>query len=200
MARLGGIERWFMTRSKHGRCTMERAEKLLSLIDRRGGERFLEVGCGAGAVSKYMAEEFELDVTAVDIDPDMLRRAKEGADEALRIHLLAADATTLPFKDDCFDLVLSFGVMHHIRNWTHAMEEIVRVLRSNGHIIFWDIVYSDPGAKIIRPMAGSFGVPTMPEIRSFFRDSGLRTIHSERLRRTFPGQYEAVLVLDMPGK
>ena len=78
------------------------------------GTAVLEVGCGSGALSIRLASDHGLAVTAVDVDPDEIRHAREKASRAgLKPEFLVADVAALPFEDASFDLVVSTFSMHH---------------------------------------------------------------------------------------
>ena len=47
-----------------------------------------------------------------------------------------ADAETLPYPDDTFDLVVGHAVLHHIPDLDQAMREILRVLKPGGRFVF----------------------------------------------------------------
>jgi SAM-dependent methyltransferase len=55
-----------------------------------------------------------------------------------------ADATDLPFRDDRFDAVLSFIMLHHVIHWETALGEAIRVLRPGGVLVGYDLVASRP--------------------------------------------------------
>ena len=74
----------------------------------------MEVGCGNGAVSNYVAVKYPLEVVGTDIDLDQIQLAQQHISNLKNLRFFEADATNLPFADSEFDLVLSFGVMHHI--------------------------------------------------------------------------------------
>lgn len=57
--KLGKIEKWFMNRPKHAKRATGRAEKLLHFVNLKEKQNFLEVGCGNGAVSKYIAKKLK---------------------------------------------------------------------------------------------------------------------------------------------
>lgn len=93
------IEKWFMNRPQRAERVINRAEKLLSFVNMKEKQDFLEVGCGNGAVSKHVAKKYLLNVTGIDVDPGQIQLAQENIDDIPNIHFLAADATNLPFRD-----------------------------------------------------------------------------------------------------
>lgn len=172
------IEKWFMNRPQHAQGAINRAEKLLHFIDVKGEQNFLEVGCGNGAVSKYVAKKYLLNVTGIDVDPEQIQLAQDSVGDMPNVRFLGVDATNLPFQDSDFDIVLSFGVMHHISNWLDALGEIRRVLKPEGYFIYADLVYPELMAKLGRSFKHSYGVATMHELNSFIRENNFSTIHT----------------------
>jgi SAM-dependent methyltransferase len=190
--KLGRIEKWFMNRPQHAVQTINRAERLLHFVRLEGKQDFLEVGCGSGAVSNYIAAKYSLNVTGTDIDLDQILSAQHNNGNLPNIRFLEADATNLPFQDNDFDLVLSFGVMHHISNWLDAMREITRVLRKDGYFIYLDLVYPKWTAKIARLFEDKYGVTTIQDLNSFIAKNSFSTIHSSLSKLVIFDQYEAV--------
>src|SRR5438270_10113326 len=74
--------------------------------------RSLEIGCGFGRLSPYIAEHFEQH-TAVDINTWAVSEATRFYPE---ISFSVASATELPFPDDGFDAVITWTVLQHILN------------------------------------------------------------------------------------
>ncbi|MEA3255733.1 MAG: class I SAM-dependent methyltransferase [Candidatus Altiarchaeota archaeon] len=121
-------------------------EQLFSRVELSNVKQALEVGCGVGVVSSYLAEKYGWDVTGIDLDPDQIKRAKNNniKDESLKF--LEADATRLPFENNEFDMVLSFDALHHIPDWDKALGEISRVLKPEGFYVLNDLAF--PRLKI----------------------------------------------------
>jgi SAM-dependent methyltransferase len=65
---------------------------------------------------------------------DELRRKLQGIPNKLT--LLKADATSLPFEDDSFDVVLTVHLLHLIPAWREALAEIRRVLKPSGVFLY----------------------------------------------------------------
>lgn len=99
------------------------------------GKDVLEVGCGSGFASQLFAEE-GANVTAVDLTDWAVEttRARLAA-FGLRGDVRQADAEQLPFDDAAFDLVFSWGVIHHTSDMDRALRELIRVLRPGGDLV-----------------------------------------------------------------
>ena len=187
-----GIEKWFMNRPQHAKRTIDRADKLLPLAEPRENQKFLEVGCGSGAVSRHVAVKYHLNVTGTDLDEDQVQRAQVSTGDLPNLHFLEADGAQLPFQDNDFDVVLSFGVMHHIPNWLDALEEINRVLKPGGYFIYFDVFYPRWLTWIAKLFRHRYGVTTIPALHSFVEKSSLSIISSKFSRGLFLHRYEAV--------
>ncbi|MCP4659393.1 MAG: class I SAM-dependent methyltransferase [bacterium] len=101
-------------------------------FDRYRGKSVLEVGVGLGADHQRFAE-----AGAILAGTDITRRAVTHTRRrfellGLRSNLLSSDAENLPFRDQSFDLVYSWGVIHHTPDTAGAVAEIRRVLRPGG--------------------------------------------------------------------
>jgi ubiquinone/menaquinone biosynthesis C-methylase UbiE len=98
----------------------------------------LELGCGTGFFLLNLKQAGVLEEGHVtDISPGMvdvaIRNAKElGFDVEGRV----ADAESLPYEDDTFDLVVGHAVLHHIPDVEQAMREVLRVLKPGGRFVF----------------------------------------------------------------
>ena len=98
------------------------------------GELVLDVGCGAGIDSAEFARNgakvisVDLTRTSTELTRDLL---EEGG---LPSAVVQASANALPFRDDTFDCVYSYGVLHHIPDVESAVTEIHRVLKPDGQV------------------------------------------------------------------
>lgn len=99
------------------------------------GKRLLEIGCGLGTDLLQFARGGAL-VTGVDLTPASIELVKACfALHGLPVHAQVADAENLPFEDNAFDVVYSFGVLHHTPDTQKALDEVYRVLKPGGKII-----------------------------------------------------------------
>jgi SAM-dependent methyltransferase len=112
-------------------------------LDIKAGFRILDIGCGSGRHTSA-AYRFKHTVT---IGADLSHAALVEARDRLKFHdqlgengggvwgLTMADASTLPFKDDFFDLVICSEVLEHISEDQAAANEIIRVLKTGHNLV-----------------------------------------------------------------
>jgi len=110
-------------------------ELILSMAGIKKGEKALDAGCGTGIYSIELARRWAI-TTGVDSSGEMLNWARAKArKEGLTVEFVSADALTLPFSDDYFDLVLSVGLLCFVKEREKALLEMRRVLRPGGRLI-----------------------------------------------------------------
>ena len=116
-------------------------DRLEPFIDRyarfesTAGQRVLEIGTGLGTdfvkFARAGARVTGVDLTEAAISSVKARLALEGLSNA---ELLVANAEALPFDDASFDVVYSWGVLHHTPDTPRAVSEAIRVLRPGGRL------------------------------------------------------------------
>ena len=96
------------------------------------GKRVLEIGVGLGADHQMFAES-KADLYGIDLTERAIRHTKERFRIfGLESKLMVGDAEALAFPDDFFDLVYSWGVIHHSPDTEKALSEVFRVLKPGG--------------------------------------------------------------------
>jgi len=112
----------------------EAVEELLSDVS---GARLLEVGCGTGRFTRYLAHKKR--IITIDASPAMMRYCLDRALEdgsRQNISPILADAFRIPLRDGSLDCVFSIHVLWHFPNYRDAIREIRRVLSDQGAFIF----------------------------------------------------------------
>ncbi|MBD2347063.1 methyltransferase domain-containing protein [Anabaena subtropica] len=113
-------------------------EELLHWAGVQTAENILDVGCGIGGSSLYLAEKFDAKATGITLSPVQANRATERAKEAGlsgRSQFLVANAQAMPFADNSFDLVWSLESGEHMPDKTKFLQECYRVLKPGGRLI-----------------------------------------------------------------
>jgi tocopherol O-methyltransferase len=113
-------------------------EELLSWAGVETAEKILDVGCGIGGSSLYLAEKFHAQATGITLSPVQAARATERAQEkglSGKSQFIVANAQAMPFDDNTFDLVWSLESGEHMPDKTKFMQECYRVLKPGGTFI-----------------------------------------------------------------
>lgn len=99
---------------------------------RYAGKRVLEIGVGAGTDHLQFARSGAV-LSGVDLTDTAIETTRANLGRCgFRSDLRRLDAEELPFDDGEFDLVYSFGVIHHAEHPDRIVKEIHRVLRPEG--------------------------------------------------------------------
>ncbi len=115
------------------------ARELLRREPPRQGDRILDLACGTGAVTREIASLCARPgrLAGVDMSPGMLAVASRKAeDEGIRAEWFEADAGTLPFEDDQFDLAYCQQALQFFPDRVGALKELRRVLASGARVAF----------------------------------------------------------------
>ena len=92
----------------------------------------LEIGCGSGYGGYLLNQLNPSSYVGLDVMDEQIALAKH---QFPQYNFKAQDATNLSqFPNDSLDIIVIFGVLHHIPEWKETLNEIFRVLRSNGEL------------------------------------------------------------------
>jgi ubiquinone/menaquinone biosynthesis C-methylase UbiE len=129
----GSLE-WYQQIEEH-RYRVEPFIHAIAQFTRHRGKRLLEIGVGAGTDHLQWARA-GLDCYGVDLtDAAIETTRKHLAHYGLGSKLQRTDAERLPFEDGFFDLVYSWGVIHHSESPGRIIGEVRRVLKPGGRFI-----------------------------------------------------------------
>ena len=101
---------------------------MASVLDYYGIRSVLDVGAGTGRTIQYL-KRARPDLPVTGIEPVAALREIGYGNGLSREALVDGDALHLPFRDDEFDLVCEFGVLHHIKTPEVAVAEMLRVAK-----------------------------------------------------------------------
>ncbi|KAG0622110.1 hypothetical protein M758_3G073000 [Ceratodon purpureus] len=145
----------------HRRAQIKMIEKSLAYagvpdsIDARP-KTIVDVGCGIGGSSRYLARKYKAKVNSITLSPVQVKRAvdityKQGLAELVNFQV--ANALKQPFQDGSFDLVWSMESGEHMPDKKQFMGELARVAAPGGRIILVTWCHRDllPGEKSLKP-------------------------------------------------
>jgi len=138
-------------------------ERLVGLLDLKGGERVLVTGTGAGNDLPHLARALEGngEIYAQDIAKEMLlagvSRWKDSLSESgVVLHFSVSDAAELPFEDSFFDAAFHFGGINEFEDIRAGVAEMDRVVKSGGNVLIGDeglapwLLNTDVGKMLIQ--------------------------------------------------
>ncbi|MBI4058005.1 class I SAM-dependent methyltransferase [Candidatus Microgenomates bacterium] len=132
------------------------------------GKTILDLGCGTGYGSAIMLTLGAREVIGTDIDPDAIKFAKKNFKKR-KLSFYIADAISLPFPNNSFDVVVSFEVIEHMKDYQQYIQEVLRVLKKKGYCIF-----STPNRKQYRAGTSPYHFKefTAQDLRELYKPFG----------------------------
>lgn len=111
-------------------------EDLLGDITIEPGNRVLDLGCGRGATSVFLARELNVEVWAVDlwVPAEAIEATVSAAGIGDSVRVSNADVRSLPFEDAFFDAIVSIDAWEYFGTDDHLLPGLLRVLRPGGLI------------------------------------------------------------------
>jgi SAM-dependent methyltransferase len=167
----------------------EATDELLSLCHIEDAREVLNVGCGIGVGSAYIARKYGCRVVGIDLSQRMIEwsrlRAKEERVES-KVEFRTADVLELPFEADRFDVVFAESVLIFVEDKARAIRECVRVTRPGGYVGLGEGFWTEqPPAELVALAEGAVGpcVPTLEAWQALWEASGLqeRVVETRRI-------------------
>lgn len=161
----------------------EATEALFRLAEFAREQRVLDVGCGVGTTAIEAARRFDVAVTAVDISPLMLQRARANVERAGlggQVDVAPGDILALDHPDGRFDRVIAEAVTMFVDR-PRAARELTRVCRPGGRVLATEFVWRKPPTDEARQVFLGEVCPglqfdTPEEWIALYTDAGLRDV------------------------
>jgi len=178
-----------------------RIRSTIASLEISPGARVLEVGVGTGlSLAAYPAD---VAVTAIDIAPEMLARARRKIDRHAwrHIRLLQMDALDMDLPDEHFDYVMAFHIVSVVPDFERLIREILRVTKPGGTVVIINHFRSEhkwlaPLVDMLDPITRRLGWRTTLRLGDVIDSSRLRV---EQRFKTSRRSLFTVVVAVKPG-
>ena len=172
------------------------AQTFVEWIDASPGARWLDVGCGTGAIAETaLLRAAPLVVTGVDPSEAFVAHASRRLD-GRAFEGRVGDASDLPFEDDSFDVVVSGLVLNFVPDPARAVSEMRRVAGGRGVVAayvwdyadrmemmryFWDAAISNDPAAAALDEGRRFPMCNPGALRALWGEAGLRDVETRSI-------------------
>lgn len=144
----------------------------------------LDVGCGTGETSAYIARKYHCNVYAIDINPVMLQKARQRFEKHdFNVKLIKANTERMPFRCNSFDYILAESVTV-FTNIRRSLQEYARVLKPGGILLDIDMAadtrLTDEESNMVKDVYGIEKVPTEDEWLNLLTELGFTVVNTLR--------------------
>jgi phosphatidylethanolamine/phosphatidyl-N-methylethanolamine N-methyltransferase len=166
-------------------------------ISFNSGQKILFVGVGTGA-DLELIDHSDLDITAIDLSPDMLEKARAKFRHS-SIKFLEMDAQNLEFNNDSFDCIVASLILSVVPDTDKCFQEITRVLKKEGQIIIFDkFSPKNKGLslpkKLLRPIIRLLGTDIGVNFEELFRRNNQNLKIEEDKPVMLNGMYRKIII------
>ena len=166
---------------------------VVKAVDAKPGERILDIAAGTGTSSEPWADQ-EIDVVPADFSLGMLRVGRRRRPD---MAFTAADAMSLPFADESFDVVtMSFG-LRNVADPEQALREFLRVTKPGGRLLVCE--FSQPVNKLFRTVYSNYVMRALPPVARRTSSNPESYVYLAESIRAWPPQGELARVVEAAG-
>ena len=183
--------------------------RLNSTWQREGGKRFiqnevkpclgdaiLDLGCGTGELSAYVAELVGQKGNVLGVDPDIerVKLAQESCTEIKNLEFVEGSTSNFPGRgSETYDIIYSYAVFHWVPNKEEAFKNMFSSLKPGGKIAVkycdrlfttYDRVYRELNPENLDRLLNMFKVEARPVVEQMCIDAGFTILKSYEIKST----------------
>ena len=119
------------------------SEDFISQLELSADDHTLDIGCGIGGTSRFVASRFGCRVTGIDLTPEFVSTGQSLCDWVSlsgQVELHQGDATEMPFADESFDAAFMLHVGMNIANKAGLFAEVYRQIKPGAIFGIYDVM------------------------------------------------------------
>ncbi len=154
---------------------------LMKALDLLRGKNVLELGCGTGKLSVFLAQQ-GAKTMGVDVSPNLIEASRLLAQvNGVECGFQVANITELPYEKNSYDIVVGISILHHLseRDVAKALQEAHKVLKDGGKAIFYEPVENSRLFDLVQKI-----FPVGKKKSGYYRPSILRRKEWAKYKRT----------------
>ncbi|MHA2101936.1 MAG: class I SAM-dependent methyltransferase [Candidatus Hodarchaeales archaeon] len=164
-------------------------DKLIEFLDIKElmKPKILEVGCSTGYITIYVAQQFDCEITGIDLSDLVIKIAQEKAEKLnlTNISFEVANVEKLPFSDNSFDIIYGEAITALVPDPIKVIKEYKRVLKPGGKIATLDVFMKesireetiDEINEIMTKVIGTkVRIRTLREWEQIYQETGLHEV------------------------
>lgn len=180
------------------RRTVARMASLLDGLSRES--RILDIGSGFGGAARYLAATYGCRVVALnlsEVENDRHRKMNEEEGLDRLIEVVDGSFEDIPYADGAFEAVWSQDAILHSGDRVRVLEEVVRVLKAGGNLVFTDPMQADDcPAGVLKPILERIHLETLASPDFYLKTAerlGMEKVSFEDLTSQLINHYNRVL-------
>jgi tocopherol O-methyltransferase len=181
---------WICGDESKEKAQLQLIEHLAQLANIKPGADILDIGCGFGASTLYLAQKYDASVTGITISSVQVEMAiQAAAEQNLNAKFLLMDAEAMSFEKQ-FDLLWSVESISHYQDREQFFASTAKLLKPGGTLAITDWFKKEnltlaETQKFIAPIEKGMFVElqAMDDYEEYFRSNGLRISHREILNK-----------------
>ncbi len=175
----------------------EATHKLLDLCHIDKDSKVLDIGCGKGTTSVFLAQKYGCNVVGLDLSEDLLRQAQALAKRKGLEHKIGfqiGNALNIPFGDSEFDRAFGQAMLILVGDKKNAIQEALRVTKPGGYVGWLELSWKKQPTKEFLDGVSNvicaycmLGVETFENWKKLFNEAGVKELQTLAYSQEFHG-------------